>query len=81
MRYPCSTFVVCAADGDEVRESVVAASASLERNEMVDGEFATASALASVNAAAVSCPGLCSRLLPRERVAGADGVAGRSSAA
>jgi hypothetical protein len=80
MRYPCSTFVVCAADGDEVRESVVAASASLERNEMVDGEFATASALASVDAAAVSCPGLCSRL-PRERVAGADGVAGRSSAA
>jgi len=75
--FPGRTFgllVVGAAEREEVVERIGAA--LLERDAVVDGEGAAASALLAVDASAVACSCLRSCVLPGEGVARADGVAG-----
>lgn len=62
-----------AAEGDEVREVVGAA--SLERYDVVNLELAMAAALVAVDAAAVASACGLAGALPVERVAGSDGAA------
>jgi hypothetical protein len=69
---------VVAAEGYEVVEGV--RTASSERDDVVDGQSAAASALVAVDASAVAGSRLRSSVLPREGVAGAGGGAGGASA-